>query len=84
MPRRFGVNHATYPLTTPMVSLSTSPLSIRQRVIRHAFDLAVCNLLTVVAWPVMAMTAVAIKLGSLGPILFKQRRVGEGRKLFTM
>ena len=40
--------------------------------------------LLVVTAPIMLMTAIAIKLDSPGPILFKQTRVGENGQPFTM
>ncbi len=34
-------------------------------------------------FPVMAVTALFVKLGSEGPVFFKQKRVGLGGKVFT-
>ncbi len=34
--------------------------------------------------PVLAATAIAVKLGSKGPILFRQKRIGEGGEAFEM
>lgn len=34
--------------------------------------------------PVLAVTAIAVKLGSKGPVLFRQRRIGEGGAAFEM
>jgi lipopolysaccharide/colanic/teichoic acid biosynthesis glycosyltransferase len=35
-------------------------------------------------WPLMAMIGVAIKLTSRGPVLFRQRRIGENHQEFTI
>ncbi|MGB5759971.1 MAG: sugar transferase [Acidimicrobiales bacterium] len=40
--------------------------------------------LAAVFLPVMAATAVAIRLSSPGPVIFRQTRVGRGGRLFTM
>ncbi len=34
--------------------------------------------------PVLAVAAIAVKLGSKGPVLFRQRRIGEGGEAFEM
>jgi len=35
-------------------------------------------------WPLMLVIALAIKLDSPGPVIFKQRRVGENGRVFTI
>lgn len=50
-----------------------------QRAYRRAkriFDLALALLMLVVAGPIMALIALAIKLDSAGPVIFRQARVG--------
>jgi len=56
----------------------------RSLLVRSAvsFSLALCGL--VVASPVMLLVALAIKLASRGPILFRQTRVGLGNRPFTV
>ncbi len=55
-----------------------------QRVLKRLMDLVLGTLILVAALPVMAAIATAIKLDSPGPVLFRQRRVGENGRLFTM
>ncbi len=43
---------------------------------KRAFDIVVSLTLLLVAWPVLLLTAIAIKLESRGPVLYRQRRVG--------
>jgi exopolysaccharide biosynthesis polyprenyl glycosylphosphotransferase len=55
-----------------------------QRVVKRLMDLLLGTLLLLAALPVMAVIAVAIRLESPGPVLFRQRRVGENGRPFTM
>jgi exopolysaccharide biosynthesis polyprenyl glycosylphosphotransferase len=68
----------------PMVNLRAPALNDYQCLIKRVSDLILGGMLTLLALPVMAMIAIAIKLDSPGPILFKQQRVGENGKLFWM
>lgn len=47
-------------------------------------DLLVAGILLLVLAPLMAVVALAIRFDSVGPVLFRQRRVGRGRDEFTM
>jgi sugar transferase (PEP-CTERM system associated) len=54
-----------------------------ERRLKRAVDLALATGVFVVCLPVMALIALAIKLDSRGPVLFRQQRVGEqGRRFF--
>lgn len=48
------------------------------------FDIAVALLALVLLSPVLLVAAVAIKLGSRGPVLYRQRRVGLNGEEFEM
>ncbi len=47
------------------------------RVIKRTFDIVVSSLLLALVWPVLLVTAVAIKLEGKGPIVYRQTRVGR-------
>ena len=51
---------------------------------KRALDilLSLCALL--ILWPLLLLVALWIKLDSPGPVLFKQNRVGKGKRLFVM
>ena len=51
---------------------------------KRFFDMFVSSFALVIAVPIMAMTAIVIKIVSPGPVLFKQQRVGLNGKLFDM
>jgi sugar transferase (PEP-CTERM system associated) len=54
------------------------------RVAKRVLDMALAGLGLVVAAPLMLLTAIAIRLDSPGPILYRQERVGEGGRVFTL
>jgi exopolysaccharide biosynthesis polyprenyl glycosylphosphotransferase len=54
-----------------------------QRVAKRALDITVAAALLVLAAPLMLLIALAIKLDSPGPVIFRQRRVGKDGRLFT-
>ena len=59
-------------------------LSRSSRLLKRVFDLVAAALLLVVAAPVMALIALAIKLDDRGPVLFRQTRVGRGGHHFRI
>ncbi len=52
-------------------------LSSSSRILKRAFDLVVTVALLVVLTPLLLLIAAAIRLGSPGPVLFRQTRVGR-------
>lgn len=51
---------------------------------RRAFDIVAASLLLALCVPLLALIAVAIRLDSGGPVLFRQRRLGKELRPFTM
>src|SRR3954469_811357 len=54
------------------------------RASKRALDLAAAGLGLVLAAPVMALAAMAIKLTSTGPVFYHQQRVGQHGRIFTV
>lgn len=54
------------------------------RFYKRVFSLALSSIALVLVAPVMALVAIAIRIDSKGPVIFRQKRVGEGGKIFTM
>ena len=68
----------------PMLDLRAPALSDYQRTVKRAFDLA-CTLVSLpIFLPLFGLVALAIRLDSPGPILFRQKRAGENGRLFSM
>jgi len=52
--------------------------------VKRAFDLFVSGLMLLVSLPAMAFTALLIRLESSGPILYRQERIGQHGRPFTI
>ncbi|MBC7251256.1 MAG: undecaprenyl-phosphate glucose phosphotransferase [Anaerolineae bacterium] len=68
----------------PLIGLRVPALSEFDRLVKRAFDLIVGFILLLISLPIMAIIAIAIKLDSPGPVIFRQKRVGENGRLFLM
>ena len=64
--------------------VAPGPLTVQERILKRAFDLVVGSLLLLLAAPLMLAIALAIKLTSSGPLLFRQRRIGRANGRFEM
>jgi len=58
--------------------------SRRYLVAKRALDLVVCSVLLLLALPVMAACAMAIRLDTAGPVVFAQMRTGRDARRFRM
>ncbi len=66
------------------IEVQRAPLNRVQRFIKRAIDLAIAVPALMVAAPVMAAIALAIRLDSPGPILFRQQRLGFRGRPFAI
>ncbi len=62
----------------------TRVFTLRQRLAKRGLDLLVAGLGLLLLWPFLLLIALAIRLDSPGPAIFKQQRVGENGRLFTI
>ena len=69
---------------TPVLFLHNGGLSMEQRIIKRIFDILLSSLGIIVLSPIMLITAIAIKLTSKGPIIFKQKRITRDQKEFCI
>jgi Undecaprenyl-phosphate glucose phosphotransferase len=68
----------------PFIHLRESPLYGWNRVLKRAFDLGVGSLTVLLVSPLMLALALAVKLTSPGPVLFRQERMGLDGRRFAM
>ena len=67
-----------------MLGLHRFGLSRSSAFVKRAFDLVVGTLVLVVAAPLLALTALLIRLDSSGPVIFRQTRVGKNGRHFKI
>jgi exopolysaccharide biosynthesis polyprenyl glycosylphosphotransferase len=82
-----GLNHrATYePLGgTPLMGLRSVHPKGWQFALKHAFDRLGAALLILLFGPLMAAIALAVRISSPGPVVFRQRRVGRDGTVFDL
>ena len=60
----------------PMLSICDTPFHGMNAVRKRASDIALSIAALLLTWPLMIAVAIAVKLSSPGPVLFKQRRYG--------
>lgn len=66
----------------PTLVVARGALTVRERLIKRAFDVAFAFSALIALSPVLLLVAFLIKLDSPGPVMFKQSRIGRQNKLF--
>lgn len=68
----------------PILSLRPNPLNLTiNKIIKRLFDLIISTAFLIISPLILIPVAIAIKISSPGPILFKQKRTGYRGKEFT-
>lgn len=68
----------------PMIDLRAPALNDYQRTVKRVFDIFLSVIALPLILPPMGLVACLILLDSRGPIIFRQKRVGENGRLFEM
>lgn len=69
---------------TPLICISRDLMPQWQKVLKRLFDIFVSLLVFIILSPVYLITAIIVKAGSKGPIIYSQERIGLGGKPFVM
>lgn len=68
-----------------LIQLRTTPLDEPVNAfVKRTFDIVVSGLALIILSPLFLLLAIAIRLSSPGPVLFRQERIGLNKKPFTM
>jgi Undecaprenyl-phosphate glucose phosphotransferase len=70
--------------SVPVLDVFDKPIADWDLVLKWIFDKVVGSLLLVLLSPVLLLTAIAVKLDSPGPILFRQKRYGFNNDLIEV
>lgn len=70
--------------TYPVITFHTITLNTYEQVIKRTMDILAGIVGVILSSPIMLVTAIAIKLDSPGPVLFKQTRVGQNGRRFKI
>jgi Undecaprenyl-phosphate glucose phosphotransferase len=81
---RFRPRSYSYIGSVPVLDVFDRPIADWDVVMKWLFDKIVGSLVLVCAAPVMALIAIAIKLDSKGPVLFKQKRYGFNNEMIEI
>lgn len=66
------------------IATYTASSELWPRTVKRAFDVVVATLALVGLFPLLVVVAIAVRLSSPGPILFRQERIGLNKRRFTM
>ncbi len=81
---RFRPRSYSYIGAVPVLDVFDRPIADWDVVMKWLFDKAVGGLALIAALPVMAIVALAVRLDSRGPALFKQKRYGFNNELIEV
>jgi exopolysaccharide biosynthesis polyprenyl glycosylphosphotransferase len=86
IPRAFALDGVESELAwfrgAPLIALNRPRIRGRQLLLKRIIDIAGSAVGLVILSPVMAAISLAIRIDSHGPVVFSQRRVGRGGRLF--
>jgi undecaprenyl-phosphate galactose phosphotransferase/putative colanic acid biosynthesis UDP-glucose lipid carrier transferase len=66
------------------IEIQRAPLSAGQRFVKRAMDIFLASLALIFFLPLMLLTAIAIRLDSPGPVIFRQARKGFNGRQFVI
>ncbi len=67
----------------PLIALREPSIGTVNSLFKRAFDIFCSSLILVLSSPLLLLTAIAIKLDSPGPVIFRQKRLGRNGRSFT-
>lgn len=68
----------------PLIGLRTPVFSPAQRLVKRSIDIVISLAIVTIGFPLFAAIALAIRLDSSGPVVFRQKRIGIHGRPFSM
>lgn len=68
----------------PLISINPQLMTDWEKIAKRLLDIFAAVIILIVTFPIIIITAIAIKIDSKGPALFKQDRCGLNGKIFKM
>jgi exopolysaccharide biosynthesis polyprenyl glycosylphosphotransferase len=68
----------------PLIEVKSTPLDGWGRILKRVFDIIASLFGIIITSPILILAAIAIKLTSIGPIIYKNERIGNDGKKFFM
>ena len=68
----------------PTIIVAGGPLQFRDRLIKRLFDVIVAGAAAIILSPILIVAALAVKLTSPGPVIFRQPRIGKDGRSFQI
>jgi exopolysaccharide biosynthesis polyprenyl glycosylphosphotransferase len=86
LPQILASRLSVQPVGRDVMAISLKPVRLTgtQSLVKRAFDLTVALVVSFLSLPLLAGIALAIRLTSRGPVLFRQQRVTKGGVAFTV
>ena len=81
---RFRPRSYSYIGNVPFIDVFDKPIADWDYLLKWLFDRVLGALLLIAFLPIMAIVAIAIKLNSRGPVIFKQKRYGFNNELIEV
>lgn len=81
---RFRPRSYSYEGSVPFLDVFDKPIADWDAIMKRAFDIFFSLLALIILTPVMIATAIAIKLESKGPVIFRQKRYGFNNEVIEV
>ena len=81
---RFRPRSYSYIGTVPVLDVFDKPMADWDVILKMAFDRIIGGLCLLLLSPIMLLTALAVKLDSRGPVLFRQKRYGFNNEMIEV
>ena len=68
----------------PIIEISPEPMPLWEKAVKRLMDVIISVIVLIVLSPLLLLVALLIRLGSPGPVIFRQERIGRNGKPFII